>query len=64
MSLRIATFNLKDFFLPKGDAERALVEAKVANVAANVLRAKPDVVALQEVGEEEHLVRLATKGRY
>ena len=61
MSLRIATFTLKDFFLPKGDAERALVEAKVANVAANVLRAKPDVVALQEVGEEEHLVRLATK---
>ncbi|MBX3192988.1 MAG: endonuclease/exonuclease/phosphatase family protein [Labilithrix sp.] len=61
MSVRIATFNLKDFFLPRADQERPLVEAKVANVAANLRRADADVVALQEVGEEEHLVRLVTR---
>jgi endonuclease/exonuclease/phosphatase family metal-dependent hydrolase len=61
MSVRIATFNLKDFFLPRAEEERALVEAKVANVAANLRRANADVVALQEVGEQEHLGRLVTK---
>lgn len=61
MPLRIATFNLKDFFLPKRDSERAVVEAKVTNVAANLVRANADVVALQEVGEEEHLRRLVDK---
>jgi len=55
MPLRIATFNLKDFFLPQNESERPLVLAKVANVAANIRRANADVVALQEVGEEEHL---------
>lgn len=59
--MRIATFNLKDFFLPKTDAERAVVEAKVANVAKDLLRADADVVALQEVGEPEHLDRLLTR---
>lgn len=58
MPVRIATFNLKDFFLPRKDAERPVVEAKLANVAANLRRAKADVVALQEVGEPEMLARL------
>ena len=35
MPLRLATFNLKDFFLPRVIGERAVVEAKIANVAAN-----------------------------
>jgi endonuclease/exonuclease/phosphatase family metal-dependent hydrolase len=58
MPLRIATFNLKDFFLPRNDAERSVAPAKFANVAANLRRANADVVALQEVGEEQQLDRL------
>jgi endonuclease/exonuclease/phosphatase family metal-dependent hydrolase len=58
MALRIATFNLKDFFLPRDDSERAVVDKKLANVAANLRRAAADVVALQEVGEPEMLERL------
>jgi endonuclease/exonuclease/phosphatase family metal-dependent hydrolase len=58
MGVRIATFNLKDFFLPRTDAERATVEAKVANIAENLRRANADVVALQEVGSPELLDRL------
>src|SRR5690242_16703444 len=58
MSLRIATFNLKDFFLPRNDAERSVAPGKFANVAANLRRANADVVALQEVGEEQQLGRL------
>ena len=58
MSLRIATFNLKDFFLPRSDAERSVAPGKFANIAANLRRAKADVVALQEVGEEQQLDRL------
>ena len=61
MALRLATFNLKDFFLPRVDSERAVVEAKVANVAANLRRANADVVALQEVGAPELLERLAAR---
>lgn len=53
--MRIATFNLKDFFAPKTDVERAVVPTKLDNVARDVLRADADVVALQEVGETEHL---------
>jgi endonuclease/exonuclease/phosphatase family metal-dependent hydrolase len=58
MALRIATFNLKDFFLPRNDAERSVAPGKFANVAANLRRANADVVALQEVGEEQQLERL------
>jgi endonuclease/exonuclease/phosphatase family metal-dependent hydrolase len=58
MSLRIATFNLKDFFSPRTDDERPVVGAKVANVAENLRRADADVVALQEVGSPELLDRL------
>lgn len=58
MALRLATFNLKDFFLPRNEAERAVVEAKVGNVARDLRRANADVVALQEVGAPELLDRL------
>lgn len=60
MALRLATFNLKDFFLPRDDAERAVTEAKIANVARDLRRANADVVALQEVGAPELLERLVT----
>jgi endonuclease/exonuclease/phosphatase family metal-dependent hydrolase len=59
MPLRIATFNLKDFFLPRSDAERGVAVAKFANIGANLRRANADVVALQEVGEEQQVERLA-----
>ena len=59
MPLRIATFNLKDFFLPRSDADRGVAVAKFNNIAANLRRANADVVALQEVGEEQQLERLA-----
>jgi len=58
MPLRIATFNLKDFFLPRSDAERGVSVAKFNNIAMNLRRANADVVALQEVGEEQQLDRL------
>ncbi len=58
MALRIATFNLKDFFPARGDAERPLVDKKVESVAASLRRARADVVALQEVGGGDMLDRL------
>lgn len=58
MSLRLATFNLKDFFAARRDEERAVVEAKLSNVAASLRRARADVIALQEVGSPELLERL------
>jgi endonuclease/exonuclease/phosphatase family metal-dependent hydrolase len=60
--LRFATYNLKDFFDPRADRiveERAVVEQKVANVAASLRRADADVVALQEVGSPSLLRRLS-----
>lgn len=60
MSLRIATFNLKDFFLPRVPAEAPVVDAKVAYVARELTTADADVVALQEVGEPALLERLLT----
>lgn len=51
MTLRIATFNLKDFFPSKGPEQSAAVAEKVATAAASLRRANADVVALQEVGE-------------
>ncbi len=56
--LRLATFNLKDFFLARSESEGSIVEAKLANVAQNLVRARADVVALQEVGSPELLDRL------
>ncbi len=61
MALRVATFNLKDFFAPRTEPEKRVIEAKVANVAANLRRANADVVALQEVGSTELLDRLVSK---
>jgi endonuclease/exonuclease/phosphatase family metal-dependent hydrolase len=61
MALRVATFNLKDFFAPRAETEHAVVEAKVANVAKELRRANADVVALQEVGSTELLDRLLGK---
>ena len=58
MPLRLATFNLKDFFEPRTDAERPIVEAKVKNVAAELRRAHADIVALQEVGSDDLVERL------
>lgn len=52
MALRIATFNLKDFFPPRGPEEQGLVDQKVDAAAASLRRARADVVALQEVGGE------------
>ena len=59
MAFRIATFNLKDFFLPRNDAERSVAPGKLVNIESNLRRANADVVALQEVGEEQQLHRLA-----
>lgn len=64
MAVRIATFNLKDFFLPRTDAEGPVVEKKVANVSENLRRADADVVALQEVGSPELLDRLIAGTAY
>jgi endonuclease/exonuclease/phosphatase family metal-dependent hydrolase len=58
MALRVATFNLKDFFTARSESERGTVEAKLTNVTASLRRAAADVVALQEVGSEELLGRL------
>src|SRR6185369_6116479 len=58
MTLRLATFNLKDFFRPRREAENAVVEAKLANVVESLRRARADVVGLQEVGDKELLARL------
>ena len=58
MALRLATFNLKDFFSARTEHERGVVEAKLANVAASLRRAAADIVALQEVGSLDLLDRL------
>ena len=66
MTLRLATFNLKDFFAARPDRgvdEHAVVEAKLANVAGSLRRANADVVALQEVGTVSHLERLVLEVR-
>lgn len=51
-TLRIASFNLKDFFEPRNPTEEETVAEKVAHVAREIGRARADVVALQEVGSE------------
>ena len=61
MTIRLATFNLKDFFLPRNEQERHVVEAKIGNIAASLRRANADIVGLQEVGSTELLERLVTK---
>lgn len=58
MAFRVATFNLKDFFSARSDAERAAVDAKLDHVATGLRRARADVLALQEVGSVDLLERL------
>ncbi len=60
-ALRIATFNLKDFFAARSAGEETVIAEKVANVAAEIRRSRADVVALQEVGSTALLARLASK---
>ncbi|MBL8744566.1 MAG: endonuclease/exonuclease/phosphatase family protein [Myxococcales bacterium] len=50
--MRLATFNLKDFFDPRGPEEEAVVAAKCGHVAGSLLAANADVVALQEVASD------------
>ena len=47
--MRLATFNLKDFFDPRGPEEEPIVATKCGHVANALLAANADVVALQEV---------------
>jgi endonuclease/exonuclease/phosphatase family metal-dependent hydrolase len=58
MTLRVATFNLKDFFEPKREEERAVAGAKFDGVVRSLRRARADVIALQEVGSVDLLNRL------
>jgi endonuclease/exonuclease/phosphatase family metal-dependent hydrolase len=50
MPLTVATFNLKDLFLPRSDAERLVFSHKLDALAALLAEADADVVGLQEVG--------------
>jgi endonuclease/exonuclease/phosphatase family metal-dependent hydrolase len=58
VSLRVATFNLLDLFEPELEAHRAVMEAKLRFIGAELVRARADVVAFQEVGSEALLGRL------
>jgi len=58
MGLRVATFNLKDFFDPRSGGEVGIIEAKLASVATLLRQADADVVALQEVGSKTLVARL------
>ncbi|NUP05912.1 MAG: hypothetical protein HOW73_07630 [Polyangiaceae bacterium] len=61
MSFKVASFNLKDFFDPRTDGERPIVEDKIANVGSLLRQADADVVALQEIGSSSLLDRLLTE---
>lgn len=58
--LRVASFNLKDLFDPVSDEEREIMRAKLSHVADRVLRARPDVLALQEVASDALVEQLRT----
>ncbi len=58
MEFAVATFNLKDFFLPRTEAHEPLGRTKLENVAALLREANAHVLLLQEVGEEEGLRQL------
>ncbi len=58
MTLTVATFNLKDFFHARSPEESAVVNTKLENVAKLLREADADLVALQEVGEEDLLQQL------
>lgn len=59
--MRIATFNLKDFFDPRTDDEQPIVEQKIQHVAELLRRARADVVGLQEVASDALLGRLVAR---
>jgi endonuclease/exonuclease/phosphatase family protein len=48
----VMSWNVENFFKPK-PAERAAYDAKVAALATVITAAAPDLLALQEVGDEE-----------
>jgi len=48
----VMSWNVENFFTPK-PADQAAYDAKVAAVAAVIIAAAPDLLALQEVGDEE-----------
>lgn len=59
--LTLATFNVKDLFVPGADSGPELLgiwNAKLADVARRILRSGADVVALQEVGGQAGLEAL------
>lgn len=58
MTFTLATFNLKDFFDARAEAEAAAVQAKLEHTADKLRQADADVVALQEVGSEALLEAL------
>lgn len=59
MTLRIATYNMLDFFEPAPELPATFLEEKVAFAANALRRADADVVALQEVGSDALALRLA-----
>ena len=63
--VRIGTWNLENLFLP-GPAsgapdDRAAYDAKLANLAAVIEGLRPDVLAVQEVGDPEAVADLADR---
>jgi endonuclease/exonuclease/phosphatase family metal-dependent hydrolase len=61
VSFSVATFNTKDFFAPGGPITPALFRAKVEHVAGQLLTARADLVALQEVGHQDALASLTSR---
>lgn len=50
MPLSLVTWNLKDFFDPRDEEERAYFAARVAHLGPRLRALDPDVIALEEVG--------------
>ena len=56
MTLTIATWNLENLFLPGTDAgppDQATYDKKLASLVAMIAQIAPDVLAVQEVGDEQ-----------
>ncbi|WP_154793209.1 endonuclease/exonuclease/phosphatase family protein [Occultella kanbiaonis] len=59
--MRIGTWNVENLFTPGtgyGPTERSVFEEKVAGLAATITAAELDVVAVQEIGDEEAFTAL------
>ena len=52
MPLTLATFNVKDLLLPREEAERNVLAAKLGWIAETLRACAADVIGLQEVGTE------------